>query len=458
MSRLYPSMSQSLINDIIQGDLSAGKSEISHVFNEYTHTNNSVSVKHYMCFINSIAQQTNGPVDLLSKGYQELYESSNITVLAVNVVCLSQSHRFSGVCSDVFMFNRLKEILKLHSSNVPIVIHSVLMIAFHLRSDNILTQDKFEQCVNLLQCIIDLYPTISMIYFKSLFIYHVKLNKQHDICDCFILSRVFLAVPGVSEILQQKIIQLGKEYLEYTVNKRSKAREIESSIIRFANNILCFCGPISAHIKTMSEVVVFSHFPSLFRVAGVSFLGRLMGSCCRDYTESADSNRTDDAGHIDSYVGKIIHILLDVVMLDTSDKLRLKALCILDECNVIRMCGNDIAMEIVRVFVFKCRDKSTNIREHAFTILNRLGASYFRDVFDPENLKALTQYLLRMYPLTVCSSIQTKFVVDLVSVCIPRSAVSDPAVVGPILLQLTSGGDLEASNMAILLKQLKSNL
>ena len=368
---------------------------------------NEVVVQLYAVFMKKI-EESYDRMEKIPPEYLALLQSSNFVLLTVNIVFIQTSYNRIHSQHGCLLMNTLFSILQSSTDLLP----SLLSVLCHMNvalcassEDSSLFQTQYISALrNLLVEIYSRYPKQTAVHFKSMYLYYIEMEYQPDSRGAFIVPTVLrqalettttstIAWTSFSTMMSALCVEAVSELaLRLSTPLPSSSPSTPPwEVSRLLRAISAVCGAQKlGSLSLISESLLFSKLSAKARIAATKYIARFLTT-----PSSTDKMKNIEAkSYSRSLQLKTVMTLLDVAMLDGASSLRCEALRVLlasvffasqereqeqeqtppravsragEAPLVLKLGGKDL----LRVAVFKCRDKSSEVRTHAFQLLEQ---------------------------------------------------------------------------------------
>lgn len=362
--------------------------------------------------------------------YLVLLQSSNLVLLTVNIIFMMTSYSKKHSEHGCFLIDTLFSFLQSSTDNMPSLLSTLCHINVALEtsspavfthtedqlSSSFQSHDKSE-ILNLLIDIYSKYPKQSSAYLKSVYLFYLDMEYRAESRGSFVLPSVLrLALEtttttnnnsrNIFSAAMHAICVEAVAELALLLSTPLPSTSSPWDVSRLLSAISSTFGAQRLSILTIiSESLIFSKLLSAKdRIIVTKYITRYLttptlSSAFEQMISPAarEANRKLDYESI-TLQSKTVMTLLDVSMLDTASSLRSEALKVLltslfahdqrqDEHagqQTARQVGQTLAAaplvlqlggkDLLRVAVFKCRDKALEVRHLAFQLLEQAMA------------------------------------------------------------------------------------
>lgn len=406
----------------------------------------------YSTFMSKIEENFPTLGDLPSD-YLALLQSSSPVLLSINIIFIKTA--YNGIHRE--HAGVLKKSLNLSLESCPEIVTALLSAMFHINNltgtrnrqsssassrqvDTVLSPARqvfsFQgnninaEVMALLQDLYMKFPKDVLAYLKTMFLYLIEMEY------CPGSRGVFLCPTALHWALNMSPAQR----TQTTTNCKDRSSSQES---KFYTQLCAVCGEALSELTLLftshkdqsldivnllsavssicclqnmsnltitTESLLFSKLPAKARIAVIKHVGKFLPS---------KPAGVQDCVIVSSVASKAVMVLLDVAMLDPVKSLRREALNALlssdndtndrrhDSTAILRVGGKDL----IRVAVFKCRDKCAETRRLGCDLLERAMDHAFHqnsfsqdhEILTPAEMIAVTRQLLQVDKNSTCS-------------------------------------------------------
>jgi hypothetical protein len=357
--------------------------------------------------------------------YLALLQSSNLVLLTTNIIFIKTAYNRIHIDHSHLLIDTLISMLRSSTDLLPSLLSSLCHINVSLEvskktstpsfSTSTFSQNFSLEILYLLHEIFTKHPKITTAVIKSMFLFYLEAEYNPDSRGAFIFPPVLrlaldnTTIPtdssassvsasdsdsGVTIHMFCATMQaICVEAVSELALRLSTPQETPSSssweVARLLSAIGSMCGAqrLSA-LTIISESILFSKLSAKPRIAAVRYISRALDS---SHGRAAADQPQQHSGSIIIQV-KAVMTLLDVAMLDPVSSVRSEALkALLLSCTLPPVAGGGAhdgdgdgaesppsppqctlqlgGKDMLRVAVFKCRDKSSEVRALAFQLL-----------------------------------------------------------------------------------------
>eukprot|EP01041_Mallomonas_annulata_P013651 gene13651-29004_t len=249
--------------------------------------------------------------------------------------------------------------------NIPEFLHKLFQLQ---RAIEISTNDDNVRASYLrhnLQFMKDIYcinSNSALQYLKALLVYTITTENSEKIlplsrllehlCSAYVISR-----KSLHSIISNTFINILQ--IESSMNKNESCQfQICTYIIRLESII----SPVLV-IDILSDVIIFSNVKSKWRTDTLKYISKPL------LEHSTSTTTSTYKFNIEVYIRKLWSILSDVVMLDSTQNIRLHVMRIIYDVNI-----QYFTKDIIRVLMLKLREKVDSIRLLSYRILQKVAS------------------------------------------------------------------------------------